>query len=149
MKLRYYWTTTIGLLFFITILDHIVNATLYEYGLTFSWKWFSAYGLCMFMIWAFAGLRSGFLYYYNSPEPNRLKTSIAITVTDISIWCGGFLDFLWFIIDGEIPALDRVWHWMPQAQLIPNYNTAHHAIYVGIWTLALAILWFKWVKIKK
>ena len=143
MKLRYYWVTTLMLMVYLAILDHIVNATLYEFGLIFSWEWFSAYGLCMFMIWVFAGLRSGFLYYFNSAEPDKLKTSIALVVTDIAIWAGGFLDFIWFLIDGKLPAPDRVWWWMPQAQLIPNYNIIHHAVYVSIWTAALAVLWWK------
>jgi len=131
------------LMMFLTMLDHVVNSTLYLYGLIFDWSWFAVYGLAMFMIWIFAGLRSGFLYYYNSDEPDKLKTSIALVVTDIAIWAGGYLDFIWFIIDGQLPTPDRVWWWMPQARLITDYNIIHHAVYVGIWTAALALLWYK------
>lgn len=144
MKLRYYWTTTLGLLFFLALLDHVTNATMYQYGLQFSWDWFAVYGLAMFMIWTFAGLRSGFLYYCNSSEdPHRLQISIALFVTDVSIWCGGYLDFIWFMIDGKLPALDVNWYWMPQAHIFGFYNTVSHALWVLMWTIMLVCLWYK------
>lgn len=141
MKLRYYWASTIALLFFVTVLDHVVNKTLYDFGLQFSWDWFITYGSAMLLIWVFAGLRSAFLFYYNSPESVRLRISVAILLTDVAIWLGGFLDFLWFLINGILPPVEKVWWWMPQAKLIPGYGIAHHAVYTGCWFLGLLLLW--------
>lgn len=151
MKLKYYWVTTLGLLFFLTVLDHTVNTVMYRYGLVFSWDWFFVYGLAMFMIWVFAGLRGGFLYYFNSVEEKmqKLKVSVAIVVTDISIWVCGYLDFIYFMLDGAFPAVDKVWWWMPQSRLIGGYGVVHHAVWVACWTVLLVVLWFGVVPVRE
>lgn len=143
MKLRYYWVTSLMVMMFVTMLDHVVNSTLYDFGLRFEYGWFTAYGLALFMTFLFLGLRSGFLYYFNSSDSDKLRISIALIVTDLALWAGGYLDFIWFLIDGELPSISKVWWWMPQAQIIPGYNILHHSVYVAIWTVALALLWWK------
>lgn len=149
MKLRYYWATTLSLFFVLTILDHLVNSTFYKHGLIFSYDWFLVYGACMFLLRAFCGLRLGFIVYENSHPQVRLWKSSAVMLTELSLWMGGYLDFIWFIIDGAFPSMEKIWWWMPQSHFIFEYNIFAHSLYTLGWILILAAVWYTVIKWEK
>jgi len=65
-----------------------------------------------------------------------LTLAIAMYVTVVWCWVGGTLDFLYFMMKGEIPEWGMVWGWMPF-----KLRTWQFAIYALCWLVAIVCLW--------
>ena len=142
----YFWLFTFGLLVFGTIIDHIVNSTLYDFGLVFSWEWFNAYGLAWTLLWIFIGLRGACLYWFSEDEPSKLF-AFNIFITTLAEWIGGFSDIFWFLMEGVLPAPTMVWWWMPFASWLGlEWTIIHHAVYTLAWVVGLSMLWIQFRK---
>jgi hypothetical protein len=51
-------------------------------------------------------------------------------------WFGGGLDFVYFAMGGEMPHIDKIWHWMPF-----NPTTKQFAMYAVSTLILLVIGW--------
>lgn len=71
-------------------------------------------------------------------EPN-LTIAVLKYVTVTWCWVGGTLDFLYFMMQGEIPEPEKVWHWMPFKP-----RTWQFAIYALAWLTVIIASWI-WV----
>ena len=76
-------------------------------------------------------------------------TSLLMFITIIACWYGGLLDFLYFMILGEIPQGNFVWHWMPKivAKVTNGKITFEHPtteqwfVWTCIWWIPMIISW--------
>lgn len=57
------------------------------------------------------------------------------------IWWGGTLDFLYFMMKGEMPSLFYVWHW-----ILPWWTTFYHIVYTFLQFIVLLYLWLVWLE---
>ena len=68
-------------------------------------------------------------------EPVLLVAALKY-VTIVWCWIGGSLDFLYFMMQGEIPEPEKVWHWMPFKP-----RTWQFAIYALAWLTVIIASW--------
>lgn len=62
--------------------------------------------------------------------------SLAIYITITWCWVGGTLDFLYFMMRGEIPEWSHIWTWFPF-----DPKTWHVAVYAFCWLMGITIMW--------
>lgn len=139
----YFWLFIILLLFAGTGLDHLVNSTLYQWGLEFGIEWFLAYGAWFTLIFVAITGAIATVYWFSTDDNKRSRfTQFAIVITIMSLWIGGFLDILWFMMSGAFPPFDAVWWWMPFYWLFGiEWTLVHQIIYTTVWFILLIVIW--------
>ena len=78
-----------------------------------------------------------------------MATAVLMFCTIIACWYGGLLDFLYFMVGGEIPAGNFVWHWMPKIAVkvsngkisFEHPNTEQWAVWTLLWWIPLTVGW--------
>ena len=117
----------LGLLFFLTGIDHMVTGVL-AIGLPPDGR-FTAYALWVTGFMVFVALLGA-----GSAMTGRL--AILQFVSVLWCWVGGSLDFIYFMMKGEIPEWNKVWTWMPGNPTTTKW---------GLWALgtlvAMIIAW--------
>ena len=116
-----------GFLIFLTGLDHMVTGVLAE-GLPPDGT-FQSYALWVTGLVFFVGMA-----FANSAPTPRLQLLHFVSV--LWTWVGGSLDFLYFMMRGEIPAYNKVWTWIPG-----NPTTAKWALWAFGTLVALITVW--------
>lgn len=138
----------IGLFFsFMARIDFVVNATLYDYGLVFSYNWAIPYWTTYYTIFMVFSLIVGFIYWVGSLKAvYDMKVAVALFATINSLAISGLQDVLYFIFwAGGLPPNNVVWWWSHWISVFGTWNSVMQvaltviaiAISTSIWALAL------------
>jgi hypothetical protein len=134
------------LLFFCLMsrMDYVVNSTLYDYGLRFSYDWAGEYWVTYNAIFVAFALAVSCAYWFGSHKTRRdMKFSIALLVTIVLFTLGGLQDVMFFVLwGGGLPPSNVVWWWVPWTNLIGTWNSA---IQVGFTTLMFGASICTWI----
>ncbi len=118
---------TLILLFFTLMsrIDYIVHATLYEYGLQFSYDWANSYWFTYNTLFVLFAVMAGVTYWFASNRTYRaLKLSLALFGTILFLAIGGLQDILYFTLwGGGLPPTSVVWWWVPWANILGTWNS--------------------------
>ena len=84
---------------------------------------------------------------------SSLIMSILMFLSILACWYGGLLDFLYFMIKGEIPQGNKVWVWMPKIVAkvtggkitFEHPNTEQWVIWMLLWWIPITIAWVTFI----
>lgn len=130
-------------LIFITALDHLVHDTLYDFGLQFSYEWADPYWILLSLIWTTTVILAVYSYWIGRNRNMRNKiTAFRIGFTFFGEWIGSFLDTLFFVLKGRIPAENRMWWWNPYHRFfgVPWHTSTQYA-YNMVWAVIIVAVW--------
>ncbi len=133
------------LLFFALMsrLDYVVNSTLYDYGLKFSYGWAAPYWMIYDSIFIIFSLILGFTYWFASNK-NRtdLKICVALIATVNLLMIGGLQDLMFFILwAGGLPPEHIIWWWAPLISVAGKWNSTTQVLFTGLMADASALVW--------
>jgi hypothetical protein len=115
------------LLFFCLMsrIDYVVNASLYNYGLRFSYDWARGYWATYSAIFVVFAVMMSYVYWLGSVKTRRdAKISISILVTIVLLMVGGLQDIMFFVFwAGGLPPTNVVWWWSPWTSLVGTWNS--------------------------
>ena len=134
------------LLFFCLMsrMDYVVNSTLYNYGLRFSYNWAEGYWLTYNAIFIAFGLAVSCAYWLGSHKTRRdMKCSMALLATIVLFTVGGLQDVMFFVLwAGGLPPSNVIWRWSPFTSLIGTWNSM---IQIGFMTLMVGASICTWI----
>jgi hypothetical protein len=106
-------------------IDYIVHATLYQYGLQFSYDWANSYWFTYNALFVLFAVMAGVTYWLASNKTTRdLKLSLALLGTIVFLALGGLQDILYFTLwGGGLPPTSIVWWWVPWANILGTWNS--------------------------
>lgn len=96
---------------------------------------FLAYCLWQTLLNQTTALMSSLMYLYCTPNAS-LQFALLLYFTVLWCWAGGTLDFLYFMMKGQIPEWSHIWHWIP---IKPK--TWQFAIYACVWLIYITAAW--------
>ena len=145
LKEKLYWEGY----FFFSILFLLVATTGVDRMVTgiikpdVEWSIFLAYALWQTMLNQAIAISITIMYWIHSLKHSKYIAGL-VYITTVWVWIGGALDFLYFMMAGQIPLADKIWTWMPfYWWLHIDWTIVHHAVYTIAWLIALAIAWYK------
>jgi hypothetical protein len=139
--LGYYFFFVQLILVCATGIDHVVNSTLYDFGLQFSWEWFYIYGMFFTLFFIAISCSVSVVYWIFSHKPSKYLAFL-LGFTIFLEWTGGFLDLLWFGMEGRLPGPTAVWWWMPFVNWLGlKWTTFHQVLWTLFWLYLLIGLW--------
>jgi hypothetical protein len=132
-------------LFFVLMskIDYIVHATLYQYGLQFSYDWANTYWLTYNLVYFAFGLTLAFAYYVGSQKamPNK-KIAIAIFGSISLLAFCGLQDLLFFVLwAGSLPPDTLVWWWSMWAPVFGTWNSQMQIALTGLGFACVTATW--------
>jgi len=138
------------LLFFFLMsrMDYVVNSTLYDYGLRFSYGWAAGYWITYTAIFIAFAMAVSCAYWFGSHKTRRdMKLSLALFTTIVLFAIGGLQDIMFFILwDGGLPPNNVAWSWAPLANIVGTWNST---IQVAFTTLMICVSICMWALVKK
>jgi hypothetical protein len=125
-------------------IDYIVNATLYEFGLRFSYVWANDYWITYNAIFVMFAVMIAVVYWIGSKKTRSdLKVSAALFVTVNLLTLGGLQDIMFFLLwGGGLPSINVVWWWAPWTIITGTWNSM---IQVGFTTLTACMSAIAWI----
>ena len=134
------------LLFFCLMsrMDYVVNSTLYDYGLRFSYEWAEGYWVTYNSIFVAFALAMSCAYWFGSHKTRMdMKFSIALFTTIVLLTAGGLQDVIFFVFwAGGLPPNNVVWRWSPLTNLVGTWNST---IQIGFMTLMVGASICTWI----
>lgn len=131
---------TLILLFFTLMsrIDYIVHATLYQYGLQFSYAWANSYWFTYNALFVLFAVMAGLTYWLASNKTMRdLKLSFALLGTIMFLALGGLQDILYFTLwGGGLPPTSVVWWWVPWNNILGTWNSSMQISFTIIMSFA-------------
>lgn len=125
-------------------IDFIVHATLYQYGLTFSYDWANTYWLTYNLVYLVFSLALAFCYYVGSAKTwqnKKIALAIFASVTVLAI-CG-LQDLLFFVLwSGSLPPGTLVWWWSMWA---PVFGTWNSQMQLALTSLGFVFVTMTWI----
>jgi hypothetical protein len=128
-------------------IDFVVNSTLYNYGLIFSYGWANDYWTAYNAAFVVFSVMVGFIYWFGSRKTTcDKKIVVALLVTINLLAIGGLQDVLYFTLwAGGLPPNNIVWWWSEWIAIFGTWNSWIQVTFtltmIGIslftWTLAL------------
>ena len=135
----------IGLFFGImSRIDFLVNSTLYEYGLVFSYEWANIYWLTYGLVYVIFSLVIAFVYWFGSPKTTGDKKIVAALLISINVLAlCGLQDVLFFVLWAEgLPPNNLNWWWSMWTSVFGTWNSQ---MQVTLTTIAFGISLLSWV----
>jgi hypothetical protein len=132
-------------LFFVLMskIDYIVHATLYQYGLHFSYDWANTYWLTYNLVYFAFALTLAFAYYVGSQKSlqNR-KVALAIFGSISVLAFCGLQDLLFFVLwSGSLPPETLVWWWSMWAPIFGTWNSQMQLALTGAGFVCVTVTW--------
>jgi hypothetical protein len=138
------------LLFFCLMsrMDYVVNSTLYDYGLRFSYEWADGYWVTYNAVFVAFALAMSCAYWLGSQKSWRdMKFSIAVLATIVLLAVGGLQDIMFFALwAGGLPPSNVVWWWTPLASVVGTWNST---IQIGFTALMVCASFCIWILVTK
>jgi hypothetical protein len=133
------------LLFFCLMsrIDYVVNADLYNYGLSFSYDWARGYWVTYSAVFVVFAVAVSCAYWFGSVKTRRdAKISISILATIVLLMVGGLQDVMFFVFwGGGLPATDVVWWWSPWISLVGTWNSVIQIGFMALMSCASSLTW--------
>jgi len=140
-ELGFFFLGTIALVAAIAYIDFIVNRTLYDYGLKFSWSWAIPYWSALWTTFLIIAALVMTTYWIRREETLRnARTAVLLGITVILTSLN--FDLLWFAYLWRLPAWNEVWWWYPFYWLLGlKWTTFHQVAFTVAVDSILAGLW--------
>jgi hypothetical protein len=122
-------------LFFVVMsrIDYIVNSTLYNYGLKFSYDWANMYWFAyQAAFWVFSAMVA--LVYWSGSRKTGFdkKVTAALFISIDLLALGGLQDILFYVLwGGGLPANSVVWTWVVWEKVFGFWNSMVQVITTG------------------
>lgn len=128
-------------------IDFFINATLYDYGLIFSYDWAIPYWNSYYATFVVFSFILSFIYWFGSRKADHdKKVSIALFATINLLAIGGLQDVLYFTFwAGGLPPNNVVWWWSQWIGVFRTWNSLMQVAFtvttigisISIWALIL------------
>lgn len=79
---------------------------------------------------------SGISGYLGTLSTGSILTGLLMLITILACWFGGLLDWIYFMIKGNIPEWNYKWHWMPYSP-----KTWQWIVWTCLWWIPIMICW--------
>ena len=124
-------------------IDYVVNSTLYNYGLEFSYGWANTYWVAYNTVFVIFSAMAGFIYWFGSEKTTcDKKVASALIVTINLLALGNLQDVMYFIFwAGGLPPSNVAWWWTWWNGIFGTWNTD---LQVSLTTMALGVSLLIW-----
>jgi hypothetical protein len=124
-------------------IDFIVNSTLYDHGLQFSYAWALDYWTVYTAVFVLFSVTISLTYWLGSGKTTKdLKLALGILTTVVLLMLGGLQDVLFFILwSGGLPPNNVVWWWVPWVHILGTWTSITQMAVTTTTLVAVALLW--------
>jgi hypothetical protein len=124
-------------------IDFIVNSTLYEHGLQFSYAWALDYWTVYTAVFVLFSATISMMYWLGSSKTARdLKLALGILVTVVVLMLSGLQDVMFFVLwKGGLPPNNVVWWWVPWVHIFGTWTSLTQIVATTTTLVALAAVW--------
>ena len=132
-------------LILITGIDFIIHEVLYNYGLRFDYTWANLYWIILTaLFWAVAAVGTS-AYLIDREKVSKRKT-LAVFITLLTEYYGGWLDTVFFIIErlrrGTWGNAFNNWWWHPYSSWFGHWDLNSNLVLNTVTFISLIALWF-------